>query len=162
MALYSNNQSMYLIHWSKEPIEQVVPNSQTEHSYKPNGLWISDEKDYGWKQWCEDNNYPCGTIAYSINFIPNHKILILRNLNDLKEFTYTYGYSYYGSSRIDWVAVAKKYHGILITPYQSVNYSCEEYQWYYGWDCASGCVWNPVSIQILPLVPTPKATQILA
>jgi len=144
---------MYLIHWSKEPISKVIFRFQTEHSYKPTGLWVSDEDDYGWKQWCKDNEYPCGQIAYSVNLISNHKILIIKNLKDLAEFTYTYGYSYYGLSRIDWVAVARKYHGILITPYQSINYEDKEYQWYYGWDCASGCIWNPISIRLSLLSP---------
>jgi hypothetical protein len=47
-----------------------------------------------------------------------------------------------GVSFIDWANVAKKYDGIEIVPYQTkarMNYNL---LWYYGWDVASGCVWN--------------------
>jgi len=51
--------------------------------------------------------------------------------------------------RIDWEAVAKRYTGIEIEPYNwerrnsgpNNNYSMSML-WYYGWDCASGCVWE--------------------
>jgi hypothetical protein len=41
---------------------------------------------------------------------------------------------------INWPKVAQDYSGIEICPYQwkfRLNY-----MWYYGWDVASGCIWN--------------------
>lgn len=47
------------------------------------------------------------------------------------------------ASGIDWKAVAKEYDGIEIDPYQYERRFSEGFLWYYGWDCASGCVWRP-------------------
>ncbi len=42
---------------------------------------------------------------------------------------------------LDWAKVAEHYDGLIIAPYQwSRRYDGPS--WYYGWDCASGCIWN--------------------
>ena len=41
---------------------------------------------------------------------------------------------------IDWKKVASKYDGIEIVPYQPK--ARMNLLWYYGWDIASGCIWN--------------------
>jgi hypothetical protein len=39
-----------------------------------------------------------------------------------------------------------KYDGIEINPYQfEARY---QYLWYYGWDIASGCVWNLNNVKL--------------
>jgi hypothetical protein len=62
---------------------------------------------------------------------------ILRNMD--KPYVY----------QINWKEVQDKYDGIIITPYQ---WSCRlmnpTTSWYYGWDCASGCIWNTKCIEI--------------
>lgn len=46
--------------------------------------------------------------------------------------------------------VAKDYDGIEIAPYQeSLRYDLE---WYYGWDVASGCIWNFEGIRLNKIV----------
>ena len=42
---------------------------------------------------------------------------------------------------IDWPKVAERYDGIIIAPYQWSR-RLDGPMWYYGWDCASGCVWR--------------------
>lgn len=46
---------------------------------------------------------------------------------------------------IRWPLVASLYDGILIPRYL---WSIRFRNWYYGWDCASGCVWNTDVIRI--------------
>ena len=50
---------------------------------------------------------------------------------------------------LDFLKVMDEYDGIIIAPYQ---YSCRlmnsSTAWYYGWDCASGCIWNLGCISI--------------
>ncbi len=48
---------------------------------------------------------------------------------------------------IDWIKVAKQYAGLIIAPYQW-GYRLEPgTHWYYGWDCASGCIWDASVIE---------------
>ena len=49
-------------------------------------------------------------------------------------------------SRPDWAKVASHYDGIEICPYIE---SRRNMTWYYGWDVASGCVWNASGIKEL-------------
>ena len=49
---------------------------------------------------------------------------------------------------IDWHAVAQAYAGIEIAPYcWSLRFEYE-FLWYYGWDCASGCVWELSAVRV--------------
>lgn len=52
---------------------------------------------------------------------------------------------------IDWPRVAEKWQGIIITPYQWSRRLTNHTMWYYGWDCASGCIWDADAIGYLKL-----------
>jgi hypothetical protein len=52
-------------------------------------------------------------------------------------------YLYY----IDWSKVAAKHQGIIIAPYCYARRLTYHTAWYYGWDCASGCIWDLKAIQ---------------
>lgn len=55
-----------------------------------------------------------------------------------RRFTYPY-------HQLDWPAVVSLYQGIVITPYQwSLRHKLT---WYYGWDCASACVWDLSAVE---------------
>ena len=46
---------------------------------------------------------------------------------------------------IAWSMVAADYQGILIEPYQ---WTCRyDMDFYYCWDCASGCIWDLAAIK---------------
>jgi hypothetical protein len=64
----------------------------------------------------------------------------------LGDFDATYGIrSAHAGIPIDWQRVAEQHQGIIITPYQwECRYSID---WYYIWDCASGCIWDPDAIE---------------
>ena len=50
---------------------------------------------------------------------------------------------------IDWKKAARKYGGLIITPYQwDMRF---ELLWYYGWDCASGVIWGTKQIESFEL-----------
>ena len=76
------------------------------------------------------------------------------------------GYDYY---QIQWAEVASLYDGIEIAPYQferRLGYHSEigkaVSDWYYGWDCASGCIWTPKDTRIEfieDLVPVPREVE---
>lgn len=177
LLLAEQGNSMRLLHHSKEYLKQVDSCSQifdasldTIHRGdgcdKPNGLWVSVEGPDDWLHWCEDNEF---RINYYINTTEiilkeDHNILILIGEGDILNFTQQYGckpyWAKYGTAveykgyAIKWAEVASKYNGIIIAPYV---WSCRlDVRWYYGWDCASGCIWNKDAIKELRPIYQPE------
>jgi hypothetical protein len=117
--------------------------------YKPKGLWYGI--DWEWHKWCNSEGFDgVGKNNFSLE-LDMEKILVIDSPDSLRNFTVRFGAfpqwmmqngSFRGSKDkfIDWEKVAKRYSGIEITPYL---YKCRfEFMFYYGWDVASGCVWN--------------------
>jgi hypothetical protein len=139
---------MILSHFSYEPLK--FDSSRTYEtlkiSFKPNGFWLSDETQYGWKEWCENACY--GSTEYKTDFQVDLKnILVLDTDEKILEFSKTHlikneerSVFVFDDDFIDWEKVINKYDGILISPYSKIlGYKlC----WYNSWDCASICVWN--------------------
>lgn len=168
---------MKLRHWSYKTIDRVTGKHQNKHRAglgKPTGLWLSDESRgaYGWRAWCRDNSFRSYSFRYEyeIKLVENPNILLLSTAREIDIFADMYKAkselndamaSITGLSEpnrlepsiyeIDWKRVAKKYHGILITPY-IWEQRLGRHMWYYGWDCASGCIWNPRSIESINLI----------
>jgi hypothetical protein len=55
-------------------------------------------------------------------------------------------------SYIDWPRVAERFDGVIIAPYQWKHRL--ELMWYYGWDCASGCIWNARAVSCFEVAET--------
>jgi hypothetical protein len=70
------------------------------------------------------------------------KILKITNSEELLAFNKNYGVKTQFYNVIDWVKVASEYGGIEISPYNYKLRMEREVFWYYGWDVASGCIWN--------------------
>jgi hypothetical protein len=72
-------------------------------------------------------------------------ILVLDTPKKILEF----GREYRIGESIDWPRLAKTHDGIEISPYQwSLRLNL---LWYYGWDVASGCIWNTEKLQIIAI-----------
>jgi hypothetical protein len=91
-----------------------------------------------------------GKYLYEV-VVNEASILFIRNVVEFDKFEKEYSVSKRARIKyeIEWGEVAKHYGGIEICPYQSSRrYS----SWYYGWDVASGCVWDSSAIkEIRPL-----------
>lgn len=116
---------------------------------KPDGLWLSHEDEYGWGEWCRDNSFRIEDLGIEHKFkCDTSKWLHIKNGQDLLDFTLEYekdliqGLSQGFLKDIDWGKVKNKYAGIVITPYQWELRLNSKFFWYYGWDCASACVWD--------------------
>ena len=170
---------MKLVHWSHKIVTEVKGSHQSEKNRgigKPHGFWVSDESRgaYGWRTWCRSEGFrPYGfRYEHHVELADNAKILYLRTAKDIDDFADEYkadselnktmaelphaewgGASIY---EIDWKRVAKKYHGIIITPYQWKQ-RLGRHMWYYSWDCASGCIWNARAIKSITMVKERKA-----
>ena len=122
--------------------------------FKPNGFWFSVEQPngYGWREWCESEGFNLENLTHvhDVVMAPDANFLILMSADDLDDFTRKYRDNGLREIEyINWVAVSAEYDGIIIAPY------CWERRmhllWYYGWDCASGVVWNVKAIESVTL-----------
>jgi hypothetical protein len=153
---------MKLVHYSDTHVKKLYDRYQLQDCHlgfnpKPIGLWLSvDSCEDNWRSWCESEGFNLHklTHAYDIELQDNANLLILTNEDELDNFTKEYGIkndympSIYG---VNWPAVADKWDGIIITPYIWSRRLEAHTFWYYGWDCASGCVWNVKAIKNITL-----------
>ena len=124
---------------------------------KPEGLWYEcqDGSSETWKEFCEfgltagyskyDSTYNVVLNDYEILFIPDEY--------HFEKFYKMYSVDHPSGPKfdkmIDWPRVAKDYAGIEICPYLSSKRNDDDSFWYYGWDVASGCVWDPSGVKEL-------------
>jgi hypothetical protein len=123
-------------------------------SWKPEGLWYGCGS--AWIDWCKAENFDgIGKNFYEL-VLDRSKILVIENLREFDEFEkrfvvdppYMDAFKSMGAdpdrvfrhAHIDWNSVSCDYAGIEINPYQWERRLNR--LWYYGWDCASGCIWN--------------------
>lgn len=148
---------MRLLHHSHRPIKELRHVSYVQHlgtanPGKPNGFWVSVEGDDDWASWCT-NEAPSflGTYTYEIELHDGADILRIETVNQLDQFHRVFAelpeYRRHWpkeiqSKDINWDRVAAVHAGVIIAPYQWERRLHRETGWYYGWDCASGCIWN--------------------
>jgi hypothetical protein len=159
---------MDLVHFSQEALalSDLVPRRQSHLEHrgdKPQGLWVSDEDDEGWYDWCSENMLESRgaslAVAHRVTLKQNARVLCLATCEDVQQFTGTYrgpdpSYALLSirNFHIDWEQIAERYQGILITPYQWACRNDLNTFWYYSWDCASGCIWDPEAIESLEVI----------
>ena len=155
-----------LIHYSTAPLTAVHSVEQTAdgRNDKPTGLWFSvgDDED-GWRAWCEDNmaEWIKDRIVTEVVLTPTAKMLRLTGAEQIDAFTAEYSVtptwasgmgergSLFERYAIDWRRVASEYQGIIIAPYVWSRRIDDAARWYYGWDCASGCLWDAAAVASL-------------
>lgn len=155
--------------YTKLPIEEAysvdpaLPYDHGEERMKPLGLWVSDDNaEMNWPDWCVAENFGLDRFRYrtEVRIRECAKILFIRSVEELDAFNAKYSYDLLAGlghrrsgaePRMDyirWSLVAKEYDGIIITPYLWER-RMDGGLWYYGWDCASGCIWNVDAIQLM-------------
>lgn len=162
-----------LIHYSTSYLSEVRSCRQDPRRNigKPNGLWVSVEGEDDWANWCKDNDFGCLDYATEVVLRQSANVLRLSSACDLDEFhakhsyvAHRYGVDLGNRTDIDWTAIAKSYDGIIIAPYvwsRRLNFDksgCVS-DWYYGWDCSSGCIWNASAVDRLNPLPQPSTAQ---
>jgi hypothetical protein len=121
------------------PVEQIK-------NYKPKGFWY--EVDNDWQRWTDEEDFHCGEYVFKVE-LNDCNILLIDTLPKLDEFHSQFYIGDRLSLRgIDWAAVAKKYDGVEIAPYQWERRLALDFMWYYGWDCASGVIWEPKNAKV--------------
>ncbi len=159
---------MRLIHYSDKPLTEVYSSEQPNLPYfKPHGLWVSVEGPNDWPSWCSDEQFPLGKYTTEITLKPNANILRIASVAEIDKFSTDYHRDSETSDwwrlvsdiyHIDWQLLPKRgYQGIIIAPYLWERRL--ELMWYYGWDCASGVIWDADAVQfvgrsqVIPAIP---------
>jgi len=150
-----------LHHYSQGIVTKVKSRDVTKRgcgAYKPNGFWVSvDEKDedgksYGWSDWCKDEDFLLDhlTVRHRVHLFHAERLLWITNANDLVWFDKTFGKDGLYGPDIDWPLLAEQFAGIVIAPYQWSRRF--DLHWYYGWDCASGVIWDASIVRHIAVV----------
>lgn len=153
----------------KEPIildkSRVYPIEDNTSKYsKPCGFWITDDSEDCWKSWCMSSDFNLEHLTHKHEIkIDESKILFLKSAIEVFEFTKEWGFDYKWSNYVDrvigWKKLSEKYSGLIITPYQWDCRMPTITSWYYGWDCASGCIWDAMAIESVTLISIDKIEQ---
>jgi hypothetical protein len=99
------------------------------------------------------------TLAYDVVLGNHHHGLLLNTPRAIDDFTARYSIDsvrYVDIARglfIDWARVASDYSVILCTPY--IWERRWDPFWYFLWDCASGCIFDPAAIESITLRQSP-------
>lgn len=144
---------MRLIHYSAKPLTTIrsMPHDPARcGAYKTLGLWVSVEGDYDWRWWCESESFGLDRLTHAteIILVANANIKHLRDARDIDRFTDRF----HPKRRpkwdhdLDWLAIRERWNGLIIAPYIWSRRVAPHTSWYYGWDCASGVIWNADAI----------------
>jgi len=144
---------MRLIHYSKEPLTKVYSRPHSEESvgcYKTAGLWVSVEGPDDWVAWCRSEQWGLENLKHATEIIlsPSAKILHLSSVKDIDDFSdrFCIGGPPLWHQGIDWPTVRTLYQGLIIAPYCWSRRLADHTGWYYGWDCASGVIWDAAAV----------------
>lgn len=123
---------------------------------KPPGFWYDVGLD--WLRWLEGEGYFDSDgwmrpYLYEVE-IDASRLLLIHDLETLDTFSREYQRPLMEGLHtkvIDWKRVAEKHAGVEIAPYFWPGRLHVDYFWYYGWDCASGVVWQPEGVKSIAL-----------
>jgi hypothetical protein len=153
---------LILEHYSRKPITGIMsyPYNQSLRD-KPNGFWVSVKGDCDWPWFVKNELSSEDRLGnkVTVELKEDANILLLESVEAVLAFSEEFSLqpqwakefpSGQGYFHIDWDRVADLYDGIIITPYQWPLRNDGRTSWYYGWDVASGCIWNVEKLVIKP------------
>lgn len=144
---------MKLIHYSEKPWlfdHHKRYDQRGKDVMKPRGLWVSVEGEHDWVEWCKAENFRLHALQFQSEIVlrSDHDIMVIDSVELLDAFTKKYvmkDYPFPGARMVYWPRVERDCGGVIIAPYQWDRRM--ECMWYYGWDCASGCIWDLGNIE---------------
>ena len=168
----TNPKTVKRYHFSKTPITELKHVRQNTSHWawklgKPNGLWYSCGSS--WHEFIHYNDLS-SLYIYELE-IDLRFLKIIRTKEELDALTSRFGllgdpsrYEAEEFTKIDWQKVSIRYLGIEICPYiHERRYTgfkkvplIQRSSWYYSWDVASGCIWNPKAIKSITQISAPE------
>jgi hypothetical protein len=156
---------MRLIHYSRKPLHRVRSKAHDDllvGAYKTPGLWVSVEGPDDWLHWCKSESFGLDGFKYATEVTINiANILHLSTATQIDKFTKefsTQGRPSWDKS-IDWALVRKQWWGLIVAPYCWSRRLSPHTSWYYGWDCASGVIWDSRAIKALKPIEPPDLSE---
>lgn len=155
---------MVLEHYSTQPVTSIRSTAQAGHGSqhwrgKPAGFWVSVKGEDDWPSWCRSEDFGPERlqVRHVVTLAPGANILRIASVDELDAFDMLYGRdekmspaSSYSRRTINWCAVARAHAGILIAPYRwERRLDTRISDWYYGWDCASGVIWDARAVEAI-------------
>ena len=126
----------------------VGPDQEDEAGYlKPAGFWY--EVDGDWRRWCAENEWGREELRHLYEVtLADCRVLRIRNHAAMEAFNRRFGRrrpapAWCNDTVIDWGLVATEFDGVEVAPYRWECRLDDAFRWYYGWDCASGVIWQP-------------------
>lgn len=128
---------------------------------KPDGLWYSVGTE--WRKWCRSERPHWVTKRSYVLDVDTSRLLMVSGSEQLEKLETEFGVvpkryqaaaadfaqRYPNTGRhflqIDWAKVGEKYAGVEISPYLWTERLTR--MWYYGWDVASGCIWDASAVR---------------
>jgi hypothetical protein len=143
-----------LSHYSEDPLDFDPSRSYDQGDFgngKPRGLWLSVDGPRDWPEWCRGEDWAIESLANRAPFAlaAGANVLVISTEAELIGFTLLFRGQGIGRRWIDWSLVARQYDGLIIAPYIWPSRLNPETIWYYGWDCASGCIWNLSALELV-------------
>ena len=139
------------IHYGDDTFREMDPIKNLIFRDKPfGGLWAS-RKDcrFGWKDWCEDEEFRLDTFDRSFEFKlkDGAKVLLLKEvdqLDDLPKIDNEYDKSnQWTTCNLDFVKLNKDWDAIELTDSWKFHWAL------YGWDCDSILIMNPDIVEVI-------------
>ena len=138
---------------SSEPWTTFKPTLQVKPDYagqKPDGLWYSCGDS--WIEWIKLNlagSLEKANYLYEVKL--GEEIIQISSDDEFDNFQSEFGFSSLDGGAINWKEIQEQeYNGIEICPHNRERR--EELDWYYKWDVASGCIWNPSGVSDIILL----------
>lgn len=141
---------MYIHYGHKQFLRSNFREIKNRKFTKPHGgLWASDvAAEYGWKTWCEDNQFRDCTEenAFYFNLAPETNVLHIRSLEDLEDLPANRdGQSWLLKAKCLDFEMLKELGCDAIELHLSSDYRL--YWELYGWDCDSILILNPEVVE---------------
>lgn len=113
---------MLLYHFSGElfRFDPIRAYHHPVESLKPVGLWLSDESDLGWSDWCFREDFHLDRLKYISEFdVDERRLCVLDTPDKLDSFTRRWDMKLHGfpGFYLNWKVIHKLCSGILISPY---------------------------------------------
>lgn len=120
---------------------------------KPFGLWASPvNAKYGWKEWCEDEEWRLDRLDESFEFslLPEAEILTINKLEDAADFilelrmhrTVNHAGMYSTEYCLDLPMIYDRYDAMEVNMSNDFM-SFHDNEVFYSWDVDSIVIWNP-------------------
>lgn len=113
--------------------------------HKPDGLWLSVDGPDDWPAWCKSEKWNLGRLRqrHVFTLTDISRIALVSSVDEIDAFHARFAQPVGRCQYVNWDRVGAEFGGVVISPYQwERRLDGPARAWYYGWGCASGCVWD--------------------